>query len=623
MKNMKRRRFLGCAVFTLVFVILFTVISIVFYPKWTAGERNQMSSFYREEENTIDVLFLGSCNMYTSFSPLLCYEEYGITSYVMACPDQELSTSYHYLVEALKNQDIKTVVVEALFLTNVPTANREYYNRLALDYMPISLNKMALIGTTVAQEVPHMQSLDSTAPDKVLTYASYIFPLLRYHSRDDISADDLTFFFSDEYISYTKGSVPGYNYSNLDEDVFVPIVNGDSVREVSNEYFLKIQELCAENNIDLVLMKSPNRYRWNEELSAVIQEYADETGVTYIDLGSDEYEFTIDDYGYSTGRLNIHGMKKVTSIIGRFLLENYDLPTYELEGEAKEDWLNCIELLYARADEEGMSIRAGEIGRIHNVYGGIRVMWNDSEGAETYKVFRLAEQDDEYLEITETNELSFTDTAVEEGVLYSYYVVPQQGEMDGEVSEEKSFVYVATPENFTAVNDDGSVHLEWDENENVHSYQLQRRTWNSYSYETWDTTTGEYYNNKSVSSGMLYYYRLRARIEKDGFMYYSASAIDRAIPISAPTIDRVYSDDNGITIGWDSVKNVDGYEIWRSVDAAEGFELHDTVTAKTSYTDSDAESGVEYYYRICAVRGRLDVEASSDFSNMVSAVLDN
>ena len=128
-----KKTILSCVGFIAGFLIILSVLTLIYLPKWKDLDAELMRGFYQEEENSIDVLMLGSCNIYSSYSPIIAYDKSGITSYVYASPDQELVISYHYLKEALKTQDIKLVVLESLFLTCEPTAKREYYNRTALE----------------------------------------------------------------------------------------------------------------------------------------------------------------------------------------------------------------------------------------------------------------------------------------------------------------------------------------------------------------------------------------------------------------------------------------------------------------------------------------------------------
>ena len=227
MKNQAIKLGIRAIAFLLIFLMLLTIFTLIYLPKRDAEETEvgQVAGFYQEPKNTLDVLFLGSCNMYSSVSPVLIYEKYGITGYAFCCPDEEMSTSYYYLREALKTQDLKAVVVESLFLTETNNSRREHYNRFAFDYLPISMNKIALALETSARESEFMKKYDQTAPDKLLTFAGYMFPLLRYHARDDLSRNDLTYFLEDDLYNFYKGGFPQYTYTTNDNNFFNKVFN--------------------------------------------------------------------------------------------------------------------------------------------------------------------------------------------------------------------------------------------------------------------------------------------------------------------------------------------------------------------------------------------------------------
>lgn len=42
--------------------------------------------FYLEDDNSLDVVFIGSSELYNDFSPSLAYGEYGFTSYTLGLP---------------------------------------------------------------------------------------------------------------------------------------------------------------------------------------------------------------------------------------------------------------------------------------------------------------------------------------------------------------------------------------------------------------------------------------------------------------------------------------------------------------------------------------------------------
>lgn len=624
-KNKKCRTIFCGLGFACVFLCFLTVITLIYYPKRAdQAENNQMCKFYSEPENSIDVLFLGSCNMYSSFNPVLFYEEHGVTSYVMGCPDQEMVTSYHYLLDAIKRQDLKTVVVESLFFNCPPTAKREYYNRLALDYMPMSLNKLALIDKTVELEVEYMQSINPSSPGKVLTYAGYLFPLLRYHGRDDMSPNDFSLLKSNEQYSYTKGAVQAFSYTTNDNNYYASISNGSVVKDISREYFLKIKQVCEENGINLLVIKSPNNYRWNEEATAAVRDFTKEIGVTFLDFQQEQYGFEEYDYANNTGRLNAYGMKKLTGILGDYLVENYGLTPTPLSDENTAKWAACMDYVYSTAAKNAFVLTAGEIAQISNEQNGICVRWNACTDSETYEIWRCEGKAGDYTQIAVADGVSYVDESVEPGKGYSYYIVPETGAKAGIESQTKYYVFVEAPKNVTAANVGGMVRLRWDEVEGAQKYYIYRKYYTSTQHQYWGSTEKTRYTNDTVDNGSLYSYRLRAIIKEDDVTYYSDSVTVRAIPMETPVINKVSYKNDNITISWNTLNdsnNPDNVEIWRKAEGADAFELYEVLKdGQTSYTDKNTEKGIEYFYKLVATETADGHTERSEESNTVGVV---
>ena len=73
---------------------------------------DQMHAFYENEENTVDVLFLGSSHMYTNVNTGMLWSDYGIAAYDLGGADQPFWNTYYFMTEALKTQKPKVIVAE-------------------------------------------------------------------------------------------------------------------------------------------------------------------------------------------------------------------------------------------------------------------------------------------------------------------------------------------------------------------------------------------------------------------------------------------------------------------------------------------------------------------------------
>ncbi len=72
-----------------------------------------MDAFRNLEEDSLDILVLGSSHAYVDINPAVLWSEYGIAAYDLCGSNQPMWNTYYYLKEALKTQTPKVVVLEA------------------------------------------------------------------------------------------------------------------------------------------------------------------------------------------------------------------------------------------------------------------------------------------------------------------------------------------------------------------------------------------------------------------------------------------------------------------------------------------------------------------------------
>lgn len=623
MKNSKLMIALRAVIFLLIFVILFTLASFFFIPKRSAyGENSQVAGFYKEPKNTIDVLGLGSCNLYSSFSPVVLYEKYGITCYNFCCPDEEFSSSYYFLKDALKTQDIKVVMIESLFFLAENTAKREYYNRLGADYMPLSFNKLEYLNELSKQETEIMRQYDPTTPDRLMTYAGYLFPLLRYHSRNDLGRNDLKKLFSPGEYSFYKGGVPQYTYTRNDGNFFNTVFNGDKLTDNCLEFVPKIKQLCDEKGIRVFVVKSPNYLRWGRDDShtKLVRDYCEELGIPFVDFHAPENNnFEIWDYGDHTGRLNVYGMRKFSETVGSYLTEKMGLAPTQLSAENKAAWDACVEKYYETASNKNCDIYQGHIAQLKSLDGAMQVRWNVCDDCSSFSVYKKTESGELVLLTDNAVGETYEDTDVVSGRGYTYSVVPNEGALKGAFSPEVSGVYLDMPDEFTLENRNGSVALSWNAVPEAARYVIQRRTGMGFAFEDLAEVEGTSYVDDTAEDGVVYYYRLLAVCEDNGVKYYSMSQVDCTLARSTPAITKVTAG-NAVTIKWTPVKNAEEIHVFRRGENETDFTEVAVLPGDASeYADTDVTSGTECFYRIAVYDKYLDFAFLSEFSNTVSA----
>ena len=307
----------------LIFIGIFYFLNILLTPKYQTSlvEGSFTSEYYKSPKNH-EVIFIGDCEVYANFNPVILYEEYGISSYVRGNSQQLIWQSYYILEETLKHETPKAVVlnVNSLRYDKSSDKRNEAYNRLMIDQMRWSKTKIDLIKESMLDEE---------------TFISYIFPILRYHSRyDELSKEDFEYLFKRENVTY-NGFLVNKNVKLVETLPTKKKLNNYTFDEENMKWLDKILELCKKNNIELILVKAPSVYPfWYDEYEEQVISYAAKNKIKYFNLLSVADEIGID-YSkdtYDAGlHLNLYGATKNSKYFGKVLKQNIDL--YDYHGD--------------------------------------------------------------------------------------------------------------------------------------------------------------------------------------------------------------------------------------------------------------------------------------------------
>lgn len=271
---------------------------------------DNITGFYEEKENSVEVLFVGASTMFCTVDPLVLYEDYGIASYDFGSSAQPFELSYLFMQEALKYQKPKVIGLEVISMFNELDPEDADPLNYGITDLPFSVEKAAGIA-------------DMFRNDKGAGL-SYLIPIVQYKDRwKELTRED----FIDPSVNYTKGAytpdlvsgTPLDFSSYYEEETF-------TIPERNLEIFRRMVTLCEENDIELVLFKSPS-VGWNIGQTKAVAALADQYGLPFIDYYSLMGELGIDagtDFRDNT-HLNRYGSKKASDYMGRYLMERYDL----------------------------------------------------------------------------------------------------------------------------------------------------------------------------------------------------------------------------------------------------------------------------------------------------------
>lgn len=278
---------LSIAAFILGLAILLLVASQIFVPKNNDSIHDASAGgILAEPKDSIDVLFLGDSESYCAISPLMIWDESGITSYVCGTSAQKLFYTEEFLYTAFESQSPKLVVLET--------------NAIFRDYPYSSM---------------------------ITNKADRLFPVFRYHDRwKKLSLKDFRLNAKYTCVENNKGykfydivkPADYESYNNMspsDETVKVPSKN--------KGYLDSIITYCKENGAEFLFLSTPSIVNWNSKRHNTVQELADKYDVGYLDLNLCE-EITINwktDTRDKGDHLNYWGAVKVSNYLGKYLTE--------------------------------------------------------------------------------------------------------------------------------------------------------------------------------------------------------------------------------------------------------------------------------------------------------------
>lgn len=282
-----------------------------------------LKKFYELQDDTVDVLILGSSHAFESFNTGILWDEYGMASFVLGGSVQPMWNTYYYLKEALKTQTPDVIVLEA------------YMTVFSAEHTSIIKNNYGL-----KWSADKVASLKTSSPKE--SWREFFPEYTQYHARyTDLEKDDFLRDRGDPRWKDWKGF--GCNV------VTTPIENTD-VRGVTDtlelfhkteQYYRATIELAKENDIPIVAVICPfpgitkDAQRFFNRAGQIAAEYdvpfvncnllLDEIG---IDCGTDAAD---------EDHLNYRGSRKLTRYIGRYLHERYEIPDRR-NAEGYETW---------------------------------------------------------------------------------------------------------------------------------------------------------------------------------------------------------------------------------------------------------------------------------------------
>ena len=77
---LRKRNIISIILFWIILIVLYEMISRVFSVNDSPSQMN-VQGFFMEPKDSLDVLMIGSSEVYSDYSPAIAWEKYGYTSY--------------------------------------------------------------------------------------------------------------------------------------------------------------------------------------------------------------------------------------------------------------------------------------------------------------------------------------------------------------------------------------------------------------------------------------------------------------------------------------------------------------------------------------------------------------
>lgn len=232
--------------FLIIAVVLVLEATAVLKPKRLENpydNTRKERGFYMEKRNSLDLIFVGSSELFSTVNPAILEEEQGYRSYVFAGNEQPFSISYYYIMEALKYQEPQAIVLEVSYC-NWGKLPREAVVRLNFDDM--RWGKAKILG--IMDNVPRQE------------WEYYFLEISKYHSRwDSLTKEDWRWWES----YYSRNPAGGWSAfvggeeSGEDYGEQIP-QERKALDPTALAWLERIVELCEENGVQLLLFKTPN-----------------------------------------------------------------------------------------------------------------------------------------------------------------------------------------------------------------------------------------------------------------------------------------------------------------------------------------------------------------------------
>ncbi len=306
------RKIIKVSITVILTLALLLLMAWMLHPK---GWYHKMNEFYKYQDD-YDVWFLGSSYTIMGTLPEELYNEYGIRSYNLADYGQTFVIDYWMTRNLIERSKPKLVVLDVGQIGGEEKYSEDNIScvRRMISSLPFGREKIAAINDLFEGDLREEMLFPFSADHYNWEYLTkeYFKPEESYELGSDQNVfDNLG---KADYLLVKPAEIPDP----------IPFSNTKMPESLECGYFRKLIELCRDNNIEVLLVKSPlatdvDHLRQYNQAYAIGQEY----GVPYISGFDHKDSFDGDTDMWDSSHLNSFGARKWTHILGEYICEHY------------------------------------------------------------------------------------------------------------------------------------------------------------------------------------------------------------------------------------------------------------------------------------------------------------
>ena len=312
---------------TIIFLTILCILFIaVYHIFWIAP--SSISEFYKEKENSLDIVYIGASNAFTSFNNLLAYDLYGYKTGFLAANSQAFGFAKYLVIESEKYQKPSLYIIDLAKVVDTMDKFTGENIRGTVDTMKFSKNRIDAINEMLSYKKEISKS----------EYINYYFSFLMYHNRWK--------HLSNQTIIGNEASYKGFLFNDMTasckpQDSYEWKNDLEKLDGENEKILLDLIKLIKDRKLN-VLFVVPVRC-FNEEKAQEKMNYAikiiEDNGFKVINFNKLD-DFKSIDFKtdlYNGAHINVYGSTKYTLYFAKYLKENYNLPNHKID-EQDSSW---------------------------------------------------------------------------------------------------------------------------------------------------------------------------------------------------------------------------------------------------------------------------------------------